>query len=104
MIAIDAHQHFWRYDAQEYGWIGPDMAVLKKDYLPEDLRPLQQEVGIAGTVAVQARQTLAETYWLLQHHLFWLKLRLRSQNFPRITPIPSILTPGYHTSFLKMWM
>lgn len=66
MMGIDAHQHFWRYDAKEYGWIGPDMAVLKRDYMPADLRPLQQEVGIGGTVAVQARQTLAETHWLLQ--------------------------------------
>ena len=66
MIGIDAHQHFWRYDAQAYGWIGPDMALLKRDYMPADLRPLQQEMGIAGTVAVQARQTLEETYWLLQ--------------------------------------
>lgn len=62
---IDAHQHFWIYNDREYGWIGPQMGVLKRDYLPEELRPLQEAAGIGGTVAVQARQTVAETRWLL---------------------------------------
>jgi L-fuconolactonase len=42
------------------------MEVLKRDYLPEDLRPPQQALGIGGTVAVQARQTVEETRWLLR--------------------------------------
>jgi L-fuconolactonase len=63
---IDAHQHFWRYNAKEYGWIGPDIQILRRDYLPADLRPLQQAIGIEGTVAVQARQLLEETRWLLE--------------------------------------
>jgi L-fuconolactonase len=74
-VRIDAHQHFWHYSPQEYGWIGPDMAVLKQDRLPEDLAPLLAASGIDGTVAVQARQSLAETQWLLdladQHS--WIK-------------------------------
>jgi L-fuconolactonase len=64
-MRIDAHQHFWRYDPQEYGWMLPGMEILKKDHLPDDLLPLLEEVGIDGTVAVQARQTLEETRWLL---------------------------------------
>lgn len=65
-MKIDAHQHFWKYNIKEYGWIGPHMGVLKKDYLPADLRPLQKAVGIDATVAVQARQTIEETRWLLE--------------------------------------
>jgi L-fuconolactonase len=64
-VRIDAHQHFWPYSPQEYGWIGPDMAVLQQDRLPEDLAPLLAASGIDGTVAVQARQSLDETQWLL---------------------------------------
>ncbi len=64
-MKIDAHQHFWRYDPEEYGWIGPEMAVLRADYLPEDLGPLLARSGLEGSVAVQARQTLEETRWLL---------------------------------------
>jgi L-fuconolactonase len=65
-MRIDAHQHFWRYRARDYGWIGPGMDVLRRDYLPPDLRPLQQAVSIEGTVAVQARQIVEETRWLLE--------------------------------------
>jgi L-fuconolactonase len=63
---IDAHQHFWRYTPEEYGWISADMNVLRKDFGPLDLKPLLERSNIAGTIAVQARQTLEETSWLLQ--------------------------------------
>jgi len=62
---IDSHHHLWRYDKSEYGWIGEDMSLLARDYLPENLRPELVESGIQGTVAVQTRQTLAETRFLL---------------------------------------
>jgi len=65
-MKIDAHQHFWRYNAQEYGWMGPGMEALKKDHLPDDLLPLLKAVGIDGTVAIQARQIPEETRWLLE--------------------------------------
>jgi L-fuconolactonase len=65
-VRIDAHQHFWRYDDREYGWMGTGMKSLKKDHLPDDLLPLLQAVGIDGTVAVQARQIVEETRWLLE--------------------------------------
>jgi L-fuconolactonase len=63
--AIDCHQHFWRYSASEYGWIGEGMDVLRRDFLPSDLAPVAKATGIGGTVAVQARQTMEETEWLL---------------------------------------
>jgi L-fuconolactonase len=64
-MRIDAHQHFWRYSAKEYGWIDDRMAGLKRDFLPADLAPLLAATGFVGCVAVQARQTLEETNWLL---------------------------------------
>jgi len=64
-IRIDAHQHFWKYNSAEYGWINPNMEKLKKNFLPEDLLPLLHASGIDGTIAVQARQSLEETHWLL---------------------------------------
>ncbi len=33
-VKIDAHQHFWRYTPQEYGWINQDMAILPTDFHP----------------------------------------------------------------------
>lgn len=65
-MKIDAHQHFWQYTPEEYGWISAEMAILQKDHLPTDLSVLTKPVEIDGTIAVQARQTLAETEWLLK--------------------------------------
>ncbi|HEV2293411.1 MAG TPA: amidohydrolase family protein [Tepidisphaeraceae bacterium] len=62
---IDSHHHFWRYDPAEYDWIDQSMAVLRRDFLPEDLRTSINAAGIDGVVSVQARQTLEETRWLL---------------------------------------
>ena len=64
-MKIDAHQHFWIYSQQEYAWIDDHMEILKKNYLPQNLLPLLQQNKVAGTIAVQARQSLAETRWLL---------------------------------------
>jgi len=63
---VDSHQHFWRYDPQEYGWIDERMSALKRDFLPADLEPQMGAVGFDACVAVQARQTLEETAWLLE--------------------------------------
>jgi L-fuconolactonase len=63
---IDAHQHFWRYEPREYGWIDDAMAALRRDFLPEDLKPELERNGFQGCVAVQARSTLEETRWLLE--------------------------------------
>jgi L-fuconolactonase len=63
---IDAHQHFWRYDRQDYGWIDDSMAALRRDFLPADLKPEMGRSGFQGCVAVQARQILEETRWLLE--------------------------------------
>jgi L-fuconolactonase len=65
MIRIDAHQHFWKYSAEDYGWINESMAVLKRDFLPGDLAALLDANGLDGSIAVQARQSLEETRWLL---------------------------------------
>ena len=65
-MMIDAHHHLWKYSAAEYGWITPQMPAIKRDFLPEHLEELMHFFGIEGTVAVQARQTLEETAWLLE--------------------------------------
>lgn len=65
-MRIDAHQHFWRYDPVEYDWIDERMTAIRRDFLPPDLRPELAAARIDATVAVQARQTLEETRWLLQ--------------------------------------
>ena len=61
---VDSHQHFWEYDEQQYSWIQPDWPI-RRSYLPADLKPLLRDTGFDGCVAVQARQSIEETRWLL---------------------------------------
>jgi L-fuconolactonase len=65
-MKIDTHQHFWKYNQRDYGWMGPGMEILKSDHLPDNLAPLLNNADIDGTVAVQARQTPEETDFLLK--------------------------------------
>ncbi len=65
-MIVDSHQHFWRYDAQEYDWIGEDLAAIRRDFLPADLARELGPAGVDAVVSVQARQTLEETCWLLE--------------------------------------
>ncbi|MCD0472733.1 amidohydrolase [Flavobacterium sp. JAS] len=64
-MTIDSHQHFWIYEADKHTWINDDMRVIRKSFLPEDLKLIYQTNGIDGCVAIQADQTLAETDFLL---------------------------------------
>lgn len=64
-MVIDSHQHFWIYEAEKHAWLDNDMKVIRKNFLPEDLKIVYQENNIDGCVAVQADQTLAETDFLL---------------------------------------
>ncbi|PYK99947.1 MAG: amidohydrolase [Verrucomicrobia bacterium] len=63
-MKLDSHQHFWVYDEQQYPWI-PKGSPLQRDWLPNDLAPLLAMTGLDGSIAVQARQTVEESRWLL---------------------------------------
>jgi len=65
-MRLDSHQHFWQYNPDEHVWMNDKMEILKHDYLPKDLEPLLKESGFDGTIAVQARQLVTETEWLLE--------------------------------------
>ncbi|EKN65271.1 amidohydrolase 2 [Neobacillus bataviensis LMG 21833] len=62
---IDSHQHFWKLDRGDYGWLTKDMGILFQDYFPEDLKPSLEKHAVSGTVLVQAAPTYEETRYLL---------------------------------------
>ncbi|WP_106598003.1 amidohydrolase family protein [Dyadobacter jiangsuensis] len=64
-MTIDAHQHFWIFDEERDSWITPDMQVIRRNFLPEDLSPVLKANKVDGCVAVQASQTDPETEFLL---------------------------------------
>lgn len=57
---IDAHQHFWKVDAQEQDWRSPAHASINQDYLPSDLGKELQACDISGTVLMQSVDTEKE--------------------------------------------
>lgn len=63
-MRLDSHQHFWNYSAAEYPWI-PHGSPLQRSWLPPDLARLHEPLGFAGSIAVQARQSVEESRWLL---------------------------------------
>lgn len=63
---VDAHQHFWDLHRYPYPWMSrPELKVLCRSFLPEDLRPILRNIGIDKTVLIQARSSLDETCWFL---------------------------------------
>ncbi|MBP0904001.1 amidohydrolase family protein [Mariniflexile gromovii] len=65
-MVIDAHQHFWNYDPVRDSWINDSMTIIRRDFLPSDLKPILETNGVDGCIAVQADQSEAETEFLLQ--------------------------------------
>jgi len=73
-LRIDSHQHFWKYDPAEYGWINEDMGEIRRDFLPEHLAEEIARAGVDGSIAVQAG-TVPETEWLLELANRWNFIR-----------------------------
>ena len=65
MLKIDAHQHFWIFDAIRDSWITDDMHVIRLDFLPHDLQYVLHENGMDGCIAVQAHQSEEQNAFLL---------------------------------------
>jgi L-fuconolactonase len=64
-MRIDAHQHYWKIDRGDYGWLTPELPILYRDFLPDDLLSHLQQHNLDKTIVVQAAPTLEETDFLL---------------------------------------
>jgi L-fuconolactonase len=62
---IDTHQHYWHYDPAAYPWLDESMRDLRRDFTPEDAWREMHTAGFERSIAVQVRQSLEETRWLL---------------------------------------
>jgi len=62
---VDSHQHFWRLDRGDYGWLTPALAPIYRDCLPQELAPQLAQAGVAATILVQAAATVEETRFML---------------------------------------
>jgi L-fuconolactonase len=68
MTRVDAHQHVWRLDRADHGWLQPtpQLAPIYRDFALHDLRPQLAAAHIDATILVQAAPTVAETRYLLE--------------------------------------
>lgn len=64
-MRIDSHQHFWKYQQDDYPWMTDAHKIIRRDFLPEHLAQLLHTEEIAGCIAVQAMQQIRETDFLL---------------------------------------
>jgi L-fuconolactonase len=65
-MKIDSHHHLWEINDTDYVWMSQEHAVIRRDFLSADLNAVLDESGIDGSVAVQARQMIEETDFLLE--------------------------------------
>ena len=85
-VKIDSHHHLWNYTPQEYGWISDPMKIIRRDFVPMDLRSALGSAGVSGAVTVQARETLEETTWLLTLAKAEPKMKGVGGGVPRVEP------------------
>jgi len=64
---IDAHQHFWQYDAVRHSWINDEMREIRQDFMPGNLFPVLEENGVSGTILVQVDQDESENEFQLKN-------------------------------------
>ena len=64
-MKIDSHHHLWAINETDYVWMTDAHAAIRRDFLSPELDAVLDESGIDGTVAVQARQLVEETDFLL---------------------------------------
>ncbi|MCH2209755.1 MAG: amidohydrolase family protein [Fuerstiella sp.] len=67
-MIIDSHQHFWQLNQPfDYGWLHePQHHRICRDYLPSDLKPHLDCLGIDRTIVVQTQHNPEETKWALR--------------------------------------
>jgi L-fuconolactonase len=65
MAVIDAHHHFLDPERVDYPWLTDELAVLRRTYGPDELRPLLAQHAVGATVVVQTISSVDETAELL---------------------------------------
>lgn len=65
-MKLDSHQHFWIYKKMlNKTWINDAMSLLRRDYLPPELKMDMVKNNFDGSIVIQTDQTEVETHYLL---------------------------------------
>ncbi|MBO9577603.1 MAG: amidohydrolase family protein, partial [Microbacteriaceae bacterium] len=66
LAVIDSHHHLWDRRRAAYPWLGPQLPMLDREVLFDELAPLLRAAGIARTVLVQGADNDDDTDFLLE--------------------------------------
>ena len=102
MSTVDSHQHFWRLDRGDYGWLTPQLAPIYRDYLPEHLAPLLARAGVGPTIAgagradrrrnaIPARARAASTHSSRAWSAGWISKRRRAETIAKLADDPKLV-------------
>ncbi len=68
-MIVDSHHHLWQRNQQppyDYSWLdAPELAKIRRDYLPEHLAIETAKAGVERTILVQTQHHLEENRWAL---------------------------------------
>ncbi len=67
MLRIDSHNHFWKFDPVRDSWIGAEMSVIQRNFLPDDFWPVLSQYNFDGCVVVQSDQSTEENVFQLKN-------------------------------------
>jgi L-fuconolactonase len=73
-MRIDSHQHFWTLGQYPHAWITEALGALRRDFTPQDLKPLLDRHRLDACVLVQTFSSLDETRFFLHlaHEYPWI--------------------------------
>lgn len=60
-MIVDAHHHIWDPTRADYPWLTDELAVIRRAFTPDDLRPALAAAGVDASVLVQTRSSVEET-------------------------------------------
>jgi L-fuconolactonase len=62
---VDSHQHFWQLSQPfDHRWLdSPQLAPIRRDFLPANLKSLIRQAGVDRTILVQSQHEIGENAW-----------------------------------------
>ncbi|MBI4326727.1 MAG: amidohydrolase family protein [Chloroflexi bacterium] len=65
-MRIDSHQHFWTLGQYPHAWITEPLQAIRRNFTPQDLKPLLDRHRFDACVLVQTFSSLEETRFFLR--------------------------------------
>ena len=58
VMVIDSHQHFWKYKPPKHKWIDDSMSLIRKDFMPSDLKKYTIKIKLMAVLLFKQNKLL----------------------------------------------